>query len=94
MSIQESKEEEYAYISDRTYADVHSLDPQRVMDAITLIHGISPIDTEFLVGNFERRKYTLPENTVHNSPDIYLDTSNFWYNALFPYLRLNASNEQ
>lgn len=81
---EESKPEKYESI---IYSDVHSLDHQRVLDVISLIYGVNPLEGEFLVTNNESRKYRLTQQTVHNSPDIYLDTSNFWYNALFPYMK-------
>ncbi len=68
------------------YADEHSLDYQRVVDMETLIYGINPFDAEFML-NLTREELRFTRGAINNAPDIYLDTSNFWFNALFPYMK-------
>lgn len=84
--LSEMSEEQRLDVERDVYADAHSLDRQRVLDALCLIYGINPLKAEFFITDFEE-KYVLTQETLNNCPEIYLDTSNFWYNALFPYLR-------
>ena len=85
--LEEATEEKKDSWGSWRYSDLHSLDFQRILDLLSLIHGIKPVETEYLISSDPDINFKLFEKTANNSPDIYLDTSNFWYNALYPHLR-------
>ncbi len=53
---------------------------------MALIYGINPFDAEFMA-DAAHQHLKLSRDTINNAPDIYLDTSNFWFNVLFPYMK-------
>ncbi len=87
LEVLDLSEEESPDFERIVYSDVHSLDSQRVIDILTLIHGARPLETEFLFEDAEKTKFSLSGDRLNHAMDIYLDSSNFWYNALAPYLR-------
>ena len=87
LEVLDLSEEESPDVERIVYSDVHSLDSQRVIDILTLIHGARPLETEFLFEDAEKAKFRLSEDKRKHAMDIYLASSNFWYNALAPYLK-------